>query len=372
MRIAFHLLYSNGDCLFGTTLVRQLKEDYPHAEIIWHISEQAKGMALNNPDVSEIVTYDIKKEPGDVVWARNEEKLKQDLAAGRIDKLVSPQIIGDNERHYTGTIRSTILKQYHKGPLSAGTRPFLYMSADEKKSVEAFANQNNLSSFNKVVLFECMPLSGQVPMNPDKALNFCERIIESGIKDVCFILTSGQKITSKYTQIVDASVLTIRENYELLKSVDLVIGCSSGISWMSFAHGLGSKPMFQLMDNKSFYFNSFHRDCRILHEDSQHIAESLYISDEQVYQNIYAFVTDTQRFLKNHQDEIPDRSRTLYSLSRRHLLAGKYGNVISLLKNSYHLNKKNIHYYRTIINLIIKWPLLFWLYIRGDKVLKLK
>lgn len=328
-------------------------------------------MALNNPDISEVVTYDIKKEPGDVVWARNEEKLKQDLAVGHIDKLVSPQIIGDNEHYYTGTIRSTILGQY-PGKLTIGYKPFLYMTEEEKTRVDDFAKTSKLSSYNKVVLFECMPLSGQVPMNPDKALRFCEQMIASGIEDVCFILTSGQKIQSTYAQIVDASVLSIRENYELLKRVDLIIGCSSGISWMSFAHGIEPKPMFQLMDNQSFYFNSFHRDCRILKEDSSKIAESLYKSDEQVFADIKDFVLNTNAFLKSHQKEIPDRSRTIYSLCRRHLVAGRFKNVFYILKNAFYLNRNNIHYYKSIFNLLVRLPLLLLLFLTGDKVLKLK
>ena len=54
MRILLGQLASNGDCLYATTVARQIKHDYPGCHLTWAIGSMYRHILDNNPDVDEI------------------------------------------------------------------------------------------------------------------------------------------------------------------------------------------------------------------------------------------------------------------------------------------------------------------------------
>ena len=48
-------LFSNGDCLYATTIARQIKNDYPGCHLTWAIAGFCKSIIANNPFVDEVV-----------------------------------------------------------------------------------------------------------------------------------------------------------------------------------------------------------------------------------------------------------------------------------------------------------------------------
>ena len=53
-RILFGQLGANDDCLYATILARQLRHDYPKAEITWAISSQCAHLLRNNPHIDHV------------------------------------------------------------------------------------------------------------------------------------------------------------------------------------------------------------------------------------------------------------------------------------------------------------------------------
>ena len=47
-------LFSNGDCLYATTVARQIKKDFPNCHLTWAIANFCKAIIFNNPYIDEI------------------------------------------------------------------------------------------------------------------------------------------------------------------------------------------------------------------------------------------------------------------------------------------------------------------------------
>ena len=52
-------LFSNGDCLFATTIAKQIKNDYPNCSLTWAISAKCKSILINNPHVDSVLEVEI-------------------------------------------------------------------------------------------------------------------------------------------------------------------------------------------------------------------------------------------------------------------------------------------------------------------------
>src|SRR5688572_16686039 len=77
----------------------------------------------------------------------------------------------------------------------------------------------------------------------------------STLPSTCVVLTSPRSFTSTAT-IIDASILSIRENAALTHYCNLLIGCSSGITWLSTSTAGNFLPMVQLLDPNAAFMNA--------------------------------------------------------------------------------------------------------------------
>jgi len=258
MRILLGQLASNGDCLYATTVARQIKHDYPGCHLTWAIGSMYRHVLDNNPDVDEIWEIPLSN-ISDIfdTWQRFEAQALERKKIGDFDEIFLTQMYPNNMHNFDRTIRSAIFRAYSK-PITVSIAPVIYLSSDEIERVSYFAKAYNLSNSSNVILFECSPKSGQSFVNPEFALKVSQKLLEQ-FPDLKIILSSNIPIKSDNEGIIDGSILSFRENAELTKYCSLMIGCSSGISWLSTSTWAKPLPMVQLIKKERMHA-SFTRD----------------------------------------------------------------------------------------------------------------
>jgi hypothetical protein len=263
-------LNSNGDLLYATAIARQLKEvDDPDCHITWAVSTPFKNILLHNPFIDQLweipaANYlDIKER----VFRQAEKDVQQRIKNGEWDKVICPQLLYENMWRYDGTIRRAVLNAYN-GPIRNVT-PVVRLTEDEVARVQTFSKAHALKKYKHVVLFECNPLSGQSSVTPQLALEIASEILKC-FPQTAFILSSNNNIPSTDPRIIDGSQLTFRENAELTHYCSHLIGCSSGITWLSTSDWAKKLPMLQL---SSTGINPVGRDFKREGMDCQQLVE---------------------------------------------------------------------------------------------------
>jgi hypothetical protein len=290
-RILLGQLYANGDCLFATTVARQIKMDFPGCHLTWAISKSCRGVLRENPDVDAV--WEVRPpplrpraaDPGLDQSLRMWKQFKQDAfarqAAGDFDEVFLTQIGARTLHFYDGTIRSTIYRGYPR-PITVPIAPVLRLAEEEIERVRTFvAAHPALSRCKHRVLFECSPKSNRMFVNPTYAQEVCKLVLTQE-PDVCFVLSSNVPIESADERILDGSALSLRENAELTKYCTLLIGCSSGITWLCTSDWAEPLPTIQLLSSTVIYPNSIHRDHQQQHLPTEGILEMIDCPELQV------------------------------------------------------------------------------------------
>jgi hypothetical protein len=241
-------LVSNGDCLYTTAIARQIKKDYPGSHLTWIVSNLCSQVLLNNPHVDDIQIIHVSNVKNALFseWYTLIERLEANGIFNNFQKIYRTQFFPENLHNYDGTIRSTLLRGYSDFRKMDVT-PCLRLTAQEVSNVRAFAAKYDLDRFKKVVLFECSPGSGQSFVNPEFAIQLSEQLLRLE-SDMLVILSTHLPLKTNHERIVVGNTLTFRENAELANYCNLLIGCSSGITWLSTSDWLKtSLPMIQLL-----------------------------------------------------------------------------------------------------------------------------
>lgn len=246
MKILLIQLKSNGDCLMATAVARQIKDvDFPGCHLSWLINPKYRQAIDNNPYVDAIIEVDAEREAIPELIDRYEKLF---------DKVICTNDAEATVPFYFGTTRSSIFRSYGK-PITVPVEPILCLRPEEIDRVRRFAEQHGLSpkkpgQFN--ILCECSPQSGQSTMTPaiarDIAGKLCKR--HPGLK---IVLSAKEPAPDPTADIIDGSSLSWRENAALTTYCDLLIGCSSGITWLNTASAGGKIPMLQLLRPKLDY-----------------------------------------------------------------------------------------------------------------------
>lgn len=261
-----------GDCLFATTIAKQIKNDCPDSRITWAVASKYKSILELNPHIDEI--WEIPPEYGDYTgegWNKFEAEAASRRDEGLYDELIFSQLPNRNWHNFDGTIRSSILRSYGK-PITVSIEPVLKLSLKEVENVRVFAECNSLNTFKEVILFECMPGSCQSSVNMEFAYEVAKQITDRH-RDMCFILSSSVPIRNKTKQIIDASALTFRENAELSKYCSLLIGCASGLTWICSSEWAKKLNTIQIFNKNVFPFVGVAYDHELWHKDGRHIME---------------------------------------------------------------------------------------------------
>jgi ADP-heptose:LPS heptosyltransferase len=247
-------LFSYGDCLFATAIARQIKHDFPNCELTWAIAPFCSSILINNPYIDNIWCVDYITDKSIRTFSAHKKQLFNDAHKAGFNKIFFSQIIEDNYSYYDGLVRSSLYNAFGR-KITAGIQPVLRPTNAEQKKVEDYISTCNFPNDAFLILFECTPLSGQLKLTIDKAFQLSAQIIQTN-PNVYVILSSQQSSKIKNERIIDGSPLTLRETAYLTKFCNLLIGCSSGITWASTADGAKQLPSVQLLDKHAYIFNS--------------------------------------------------------------------------------------------------------------------
>ncbi len=263
-----------GDCLYATTILKQIKKDYKNSHITWAISSKYKSILDNNPYVDVIWEVPFEESISGNSWYLLKKEAESKKRKGIFDLLIFSQITPSNWHKYNGTIRGSILSSYEK-PITVPVNPVLQLSNLEVDTVKDFVSKNNtILEAERIILFECTPTSGQSDFNTEKALEVSKKIIEL-FPNTCCIISSPGKIEACSNKIIDASTLSFRENAELFKYCTLFVGCSSGITWLSTSEWVDKKiNTIQILNDDFVIYAGMIHEHQIWKIDTKHIIET--------------------------------------------------------------------------------------------------
>jgi hypothetical protein len=159
------------------------------------------------------------------------------------------------------------------------------------------------------------------------------KLIEE-LPDTCVIISSNEPAQLGDERIIDGSVLSFRENAELTKYCTLLVGCSSGISWLCTSDWAKPLPMVQLLKKDTNMYASFVYDHEYQGIRIDTIIEMTDCSAHQLLKCIKTILTmgfDTAR-LKYH--ETIKLSFDNYAIAIKHglILKAKYMDTFSSLR----------------------------------------
>jgi ADP-heptose:LPS heptosyltransferase len=342
VRILLVHLVSLGDCLFVTALARQIKQDYPDCHLTWAISNRCSQIIQNNPYVDEIweIFSENMSENYGSAWEQTKKEAILKKEKKLYDYLFFTQIFPDNISNYDGTTRSSTFRNY-PNPITVPISPIIVLNEKEIENVQTFARKHKLQEFRRVILFECSPQSGQSPVNTDFALELSKKIVDK-FEDCVVLLTSNQKIITGHPHIIDASGITFRENAELSKYCDLLIGCSSGITWLLTSTWAKKIPTIQILNKKSseFTFASVSYDLKYWGESIHHIIEITKPEHQYILNCIEMTLEEGVEKARNkYNEELKPNVASLEEIIRILIFKKEWEKIIKVSKNFYDRNK---------------------------------
>ena len=290
-----------GDCLYATTVAKQIRNDFPDSHITWAVASKYKSILLLNPDVDAI--WEVPINNNDFYaegWQNFLKEAESRQRAGIYDELVFTQI-APRWLYYDGVIRSSTIGSY-PSPITVSVDPVVRLSDDEISNVKQFTQRAGLGKFRNVVLVEYAPGSGQSFMNLDFALAIANKVIKDR-GDTCFVLTGPTRLADKHPQIVDASGLTYRENAELTKYCNLLVGCSSGITWLATSDWAKKLDMLQVLDRQSVFFAGIKYDFDLWGISTANVVETTVNSTDYVAECVNVVLKDGIIPAKERYDE---------------------------------------------------------------------
>ena len=258
-RILLGQLEKLGDCLYASVIARQIKNDYQNCHLTWAVNTTCLSVVENNPYVDEI--WELKRNPDDslTLWQKFVDEALLKKERGEYDLIFFAQILPDNFKNYDGTVRSSIFRGYPK-PISVPIAPIVRLSDPEIENVARFAKIHKLKEKKHVILFEYDAASGQSFVTQDFAID-AAKIVLKKYPNVVFILTSNTETNEIGPNIIDGSILSFKENAELTKYCTLLVGCSSGISWLATSDWAKPLPKIQLLKTKTYFYASMMHDA---------------------------------------------------------------------------------------------------------------
>ncbi len=288
-------LYSNGDSLYATAVARQIKQDYPGCHLTWAIAAFCKDIIAGNPYVDEVLEVNTVAKNDVVAYRRFRKDMYRQKQQGRWDEIVITNVIDEKQANYDGTIRSATLRGYNK-PVTVPLQPVLRLRAEEIERAKSFAATHQLHTYKHVVLFEFAPQSKQSDMTPAFAIDLSEKIVQRA--DTAIILSSALKINHTLPQIIDGSSLSLRETAALTHYCTLLLGSSSGITWISTSDAARRLPMVQVLDPFTPWVNAVSRDCERFNFPTDKLIE-IYRFDKDVINNCVQAALDDFAAAKN-------------------------------------------------------------------------
>ena len=311
VRVLLVQLASMGDCIMVTAIARQIKEiDFPGCHLTWLIGSRYTPAIKNNPYVDAVIEISLSS----ITDIHKQKRLINDhiVNAGgydKFDKIFVTDYTPINFGNWFGTTRSALFRCYpHK--LKVNAQPIIYLTDEEKANVAAFCHKNSINNFSYNVLFECAPQSGQSLMTLEKAKEITGQVLSKN-PNIKFILSSNQPFISRNPNIIDGSSISWRENAELANYCNLMVGCSSGISWLCTSQWTKALPFIQIINphfnREKILSASMKIDFRYFGIDTKNLIELYNPSDDILQECILSATENKFNQIKNLYD-ITDNS----------------------------------------------------------------
>jgi hypothetical protein len=333
MRILLGQLGSNGDCLYATTVARQIKQDFPGCHLTWAVSSLARSVLTNNPDIDEI--WEIPTRSWDDLFSTSlifEREALRLHAAGVYDHVFVTQIAPGRFHNYDGTIRPSIFRNYGR-PITVPIESIINLTEEEIERVNLWHASTAASDADFSILFECSSKSGQSFMTPDRAMHVAERVIAE-FKDAAVLISTHEAIKTNHPRILGVGALSMRENARLTHFMDLFVGCGSGLTVVATSDAANpTLPTIQVLKRDTSVYASFRHDfeyfgkptdrfMEITNEDPNALADAvLHVARE-------GFEAGKAR----HDDPVPlSFGWYFYSLDCHLLARGAYADAASSL-----------------------------------------
>jgi hypothetical protein len=341
-RILLMHLVSLGDCLYVTAIARQIKQDYPGCHLTWAISNRCSQVIQNNPYVDEIweIVSDTMSGIGEV-WEKTKKEALEKKEKGEYDYIFFTQINPDNFFNYDGTIRSSTFRGYPH-PITVPVTPIINLTENEIENVNIFVKLHKINDFKHVIMFENSPGSNQSPVNDNFTMNLSKKIVEN-FKDSLIIISSHKKIPSAHERIIDASSLTFRENAELSKHCSLLIGCSSGITWLLTSSWAKKIPTIQILKKRAllYEFASVNYDLKYWGQPTDHIVEITKFSED----HIFNCVNITLKFgigkaREKYNEILKPSFKSIFYMIAILIYRRKFGKISEVWRNFYERNRE--------------------------------
>jgi len=283
-------LGSYGDCLYATTIARQIKTDYPQCHLTWAIGSIYRSILNGNPYVDEIWEVPLLPFGMKECWEKFEKEAIERKKRGEFDEVFLTQIYPNNYKNFDGTVRSSIFREYNK-PITVPVTPIIRLFPNEIQNVREFVENNKIKEKKHVILFEASHSSGQSFVTQNFSYEVSKKLTQQ-IPDLCVIITSSVPLDSSDERIIDGSILSFRENAELTKYCTLLIGCSSGISWLCTSDWAKPLPMVQLLRGDTGAYASFVQDFKYHGINSESIIEMTECSANYLFECILTILNE--------------------------------------------------------------------------------
>jgi hypothetical protein len=257
-KILLGQLGARGDCLYATAVARQIKVDYPGCRLTWAIGSMCRAILEENPFVDDIWEIPMR-DHGEMAsaWRTFYPEALRRKRAGDFDLAFFTQIYPDNYGNFDGTVRASIFRGYPR-PITVPVTPVLRLRPDEVANVSRFTERSGLLESEQVILFEFSGSSAQTFIDQGFAITAADAIT-SMMPNCVVVFASHMKASASNPRVIDASSLTFREIAELSKYCSLLVGCSSGISWLCTSDWAKRLPTIQLLSaSTSVYASTVH------------------------------------------------------------------------------------------------------------------
>lgn len=332
MNILLTQIGSMGDCLLTTAVARQIKEiDYPGCTLTWLIGDQFKSVLANNPHVDEIIEVPLEYTNDSIHSAMKKlpEHIEDLKRKGRkFDKVFSFDLHGSVKQGLLcfGTLRSTYFRIYHDlygHRVTVSPEPVLRLTGEEVSNVQRFLRNSGLGNDDCFpILFECDPKSNQSVMTQASALAIAERLTREMPMVRC-ILSSKNPVKTGNDRILDGSVLTFRENAELLNHCRLLVGANSGITWLYASTWTKKIPMVQNVARDGTHdcvSYSVEMDYRYFGVPTSNLIELQDANNDELYACLHVILENSfekaKEIYPERQGSVLDYFASLYSMRK--------------------------------------------------------
>jgi hypothetical protein len=339
-------LYSNGDCLYATTVARQIKQDFPGCHLTWAIASFCKTIIANNPYVDEILEVDTVEKNDVAAFRRFKKKIYRQQKEGVYKEVFIVHNADTNLAFYDGSIRSSILKAY-PNPITVAVQPVLRLYPEEIERANKFIADNNLKNYKEIVLFEYAPQSRQSNITIGFAMKVAEGIV--ACNDTAVILSSANKVNHPNKAIIDGSSLTLRETAALSHYCTFLLGSSSGITWVTTSEAGKNLPMVQLLNAYTTWVNPISRDFGRFHIPNDKVIELLDFDEVKITECVNNALKNFVAAKLKFNQPVPLHFKTTRSIIYILLCYLEFGAIIKHIKVNKAVYGNNFSFYKEVL-----------------------